>query len=143
MVVAAEVHATSEPAALLPLLAALQGEETRELLLDAGFNTFEVIETTLAREISVLCPEQSEHVARAAGESKRIPAREFRYVTEGDYYVCPTGELLRACRRSHGNEEQGKRPYVQYATPACGGVRDAASVHGGRVARSSARWVRS
>jgi len=121
VVVAAEVHATSEPAALLPLLAALQGEETRELLLDAGFNTFEVIETTLAREISVLCPEQSEHVARAAGESKRIPAREFRYVTEGDYYVCPTGELLRACRRSHGNEEQGKRPYVQYATPACGG----------------------
>jgi len=45
--------------------------------------------------------------------------REFRYVEDGDYYVCPAGERMHPWRRHGGNAATGQRAYVQYATPAC------------------------
>jgi Transposase DDE domain len=121
VVVDAQVHSTSEQAALAELLDRLDGEQTRELLLDAGFNTYENLESALEREISVLCPEQAEDV-RGDGEGpRRIPMREFRYVEDGDYYVCPAGERMNPWRRHGGNAVTGQRAYVQYATPACAG----------------------
>lgn len=118
VVVDAEVHSTSEQAALGALLDRLEGNETQELLLDAGFNTYEVLETTLGKEISLLCPERSE-TPKGGGAQSYIALREFRYVEDGDYYVCPAGEQLRFWRRSAGNAAQGRRPYAQYVTTGC------------------------
>jgi hypothetical protein len=87
------------------------------LLVDAGFNTYEVLETTLEKEISVLCPEQAEHTRE--GGPQRIPLREFRYEEDGNYYVCPAGERLNPWRGYAGNPATGQRAYVQYATQAC------------------------
>jgi transposase len=119
VVVDAQVHSTSEQASLADQLERLDGAQTREVLLDAGFNTYTILESTLAKEISLLCPEQAEHV-REDERTGVIPLRQFRYVEDGDYYLCPAEQQLHPCRRYAGNPETGQRAYVQYATPACG-----------------------
>ncbi len=135
VVVDAHVHSTSEQAALAVLLDRLDGGETRELLLDAGFNTYENLERALEKEISVLCPEQAEDVRGEEG-ARRIPLREFCYVEDGDYYVCPAGERMNPLRRYGGNPVTGQRAYVQYATPACAGCGRRA-----RCTRGEARTI--
>ena len=120
VVVDAEVHSTSEQAALAEPLGRLDGAVTTELLLDAGFNSYEVLECALDKEISLLCPEQAED-ALGSQEAPRVFAlRHFRYVEEGDYYLCPAQERLYPCRRSAGDPQKGVRPYVQYQGSACG-----------------------
>ncbi len=104
------------------LLERLDGEQTQELLLDAGFaNDFELIERTVAQEISLLCPERAE--TTQGKEPRLIPLREFRYDEERDGYVCPQGKWLRATNRCAGNAAEGRRPYVRYTASAldCGG----------------------
>jgi transposase len=132
VVVDAQVHSTSEQAALAPQIERLDGTRTKELLLDAGFNTYEVLEQALEKEISVLCPEQAEDGRSDAG-AQRIPLREFRYVEDGDYYVCPAGERLDPWRRYAGNPATGQRAYVQYATTACRGCERRAQCTRGEV----------
>lgn len=122
VVVDAQVHSTSEIAPMKELLERLDGEQTQELLLDAGFaNDFELIERTVAQEISLLCPERAE--TTQGKEPRLIPLREFRYDEERDGYVCPEGKWLRATNRCAGNAAEGRRPYVRYTASAldCGG----------------------
>lgn len=119
VVVDAQVHSTSEQAALAPQIERLDGAQTKELLLDAGFNTYENLESALEKEISVLCPEQAEDGRSDVHEARGMSMREFRYVEDGDYYVCPAGERMHPWRRHAGNAATGQRAYVQYATPAC------------------------
>ena len=122
VVVDAQVHGSNEQAALMQTLRRLESEQTQELLLDAGFNSYEILELTLEQQISVLCPEQSESQGAAEGsgrEAKHWPMRLFRYEEEGDYYVCPRGQQMHPQRHFAGNPAEGKRAYVQYATPAC------------------------
>ncbi|MBK6280063.1 MAG: transposase [Gammaproteobacteria bacterium] len=99
VVVDAQVHSTSEIAPMKELLERMDGEQTQELLLDAGFaNDFELIERTVAQEISLLCPERAETTQEratadpAARVSLRrgarrvcVPARE---VAEGNESLC-------------------------------------------------------
>ena len=126
VVVDAQVHSSSELAAMKALLGRMDGSETRELLLDAGFsNDFALIEETVAKEISLLSPEQAE-TPRESAASTRIPLREFCYDEAGDFYVCPQGHRLLAGRRYAGSrpgERKQRRPYVQYVASAsdCGG----------------------
>ena len=119
VVVDAQVHSTSEQAALCEPLDRLDGAQTQEVLLDAGFNTYETLECALNKDISVLCPERAEDAQGDEPGAGRFALRHFRYVEDGDYYVCPTGERLHPCRRSQGNPEAGRRAYVQYTTTAC------------------------
>lgn len=122
VVVDAQVHGSNEQAALIQTLKRLESEQTQELLLDAGFNSYEILELTLEQQISVLCPEQSESQStdeRSSRVSRHWPMRLFRYEAEGDYYVCPSGQPLHPQRHFAGNPAEGKRAYVQYATPAC------------------------
>lgn len=122
VVVDAQVHGSNEQAALMQTLKRLESEQTQELLLDAGFNSYEILELTLEQQISVLCPEQSESQGAAEGSSrvaKHWPMRLFRYEATGDYYVCPSGQQMHPQRHFAGNPAEGKRAYVQYATPAC------------------------
>jgi transposase len=126
VVVDAQVHSSSELAAMKALLGRMDGSETRELLLDAGFsNDFALIEETVAKEISLLSPEQAE-TPREGAAPTRIPLREFCYDEAGDFYVCPQGHRLLAGRRYAGSrpgERKQRRPYVQYVASAsdCGG----------------------
>ena len=119
VVVDAQVHSTSEQAALSEPLGRLDGAQTQEVLLDAGFNTYETLECALKKDISVLCPERAEDAPGDEPGAGRFALRHFRYVEDGDYYLCPTGERLHPCRRSQGNPEAGRRAYVQYTTTAC------------------------
>lgn len=124
VVVDAQVDSTSEQAALLEQLQRL-GPQTRELLLDAGFNNYPVLELAVQRDISLLCPEGGESARheQAQGDQEPkgcLPMRLFSYMEEGDYYLCPAGQRMYPCRRYEGNATQGKRAYLQYATPACG-----------------------
>lgn len=118
VVVDAQVHSSSEQAALAEPLQRLDSTQTQELLLDAGFNTYAILESTLAKDISLLCPERAEHAREDQG-SGVIPLRQFHYVDDGDYYLCPAEQQLHPCRRYAGNPETGQRAYVQYATHAC------------------------
>ena len=94
--------------------------EVEELLLDAGYHCDEVIEETLARDISLLCPQ-----GRTDGdgcwtkrERKQIPKSEFTYDAETDTYGCPQGERLVVVGRYRGNATQAA--FVEYGTKACG-----------------------
>ena len=120
VVLDAHVHSTSEQAALAPQLARLDGTQTRELLLDAGFNTYAVLEAALEKEISLLCPERSEEEDGKDTPSGLFALRDFRYVEDGDYDVCPAQAQLHPCRRYAGNPATGRRANVQYMTSACG-----------------------
>ena len=86
------------------------GEETEELLLDAGYCCNFVIETTLSREISLLCPEGKGGAKHR--KSKVFPKSQFRYIPLEDAYVCPAGERLRP-------GPQGAKQYTMYRSSAC------------------------
>lgn len=103
----------SEQGAMMALLDRLN--EGSELLLDAGFNTYDLIEKTLEKGLSLLCPERSAPARR--GERSLIPASEFLYDPEEDHYTCPEGERLTPSKRCAAREE--RRAYVQYSTGAC------------------------
>lgn len=115
VVVDAAMHPTSEQEAMLMMLDRLQG--AGELLLDAGFNNFKLIEKTLNKGLSLLCPERASPARR--GNQALIPASEFSYDPEQDCYFCPQGERLTPSRRCAANEKAQRRAYVQYSTPAC------------------------
>lgn len=122
VVVDAELHGSSELAAMQQMLDRLDATQTRELLLDAGFSQgFELIEHTVAKEISLLSPLQGQ---KRGGESEqRIALHEFHYDEAGDFYVCPEGERLYPRGRCNGSAPQAprhRRPYTRYVARACG-----------------------
>ena len=120
VVLDAQVHSTSEQAALAEPLERLDGAQTRELLLDAGFNSYAVLECALEKDISLLCPEQAEDGAGQGKPPGLFALRDFRYVEEDDHYLCPAGAQLHPTRRCAGNPQKGLRAYVQYSSSACG-----------------------
>lgn len=81
----------SEQAALAKPLEQLGGAQTRELLLDAGFNSYTVLGCALEKDISLLYPEQAEDEQGQGKNPKLFAWGDFRYVKDGDYYLCPTG----------------------------------------------------
>lgn len=115
VVVDAALAPTSEQAAMMRLLDGIA--EGSELLLDAGFNTYELIERSLEKGLSLLCPERA---APARHHHQRlIPAHAFTYDAEQDHYTCPEGQHLKPSRRCAANPRTGRRAYVQYRTSAC------------------------
>ncbi len=88
------------------------GEAPHELSLDAGYFCHSIIDVTLSRDISLLCPE-----GKAPGQARQVkggvfPKSQFRYVPLEDVYICPAGESLRPGPRQ-------KKTYTMYRTPAC------------------------
>ena len=97
VIVAQDVDPSSELSVLPGMLdqSVRAGEgAVGELSLDGGYFSTEVIDLTLSREISLLCP------GGKAGESTRgvrggvFAKSEFRYDRIEDVYVCPAGEHL-------------------------------------------------
>ena len=91
------VHPSSETGVVSSLLDQAQAlGEVEELLVDAGYHCDEVIDETLARDISLLCPQGRTHDEGSwtKHEGKQIPKSEFIYDAETDTYGCPQGERL-------------------------------------------------
>lgn len=89
-----------------------------ELLLDAGYCADVVIGETLARDISLPCPQ-----GRQPGQSRRndryFPKDRFVYRPDQDCYICPAGAPLTPAGRYRGNDHLPA--HVRYATTACAG----------------------
>ncbi|MGP5144678.1 transposase, partial [Vreelandella alkaliphila] len=86
----------------------------RELLLDAGYFDDSVINATLARDVSLLCPPRPSTTDKAKGLYHK---NLFTYDAEQDVYYCPAGQRLQ--RISHINESVRSREQTVYACHAC------------------------
>lgn len=68
------------------------GSEVEEILLDAGYFTAEVIQTTLEYDVSLLCPAKADPKRQKA--PKYFLKDQFHYDESSDSYICPAGERL-------------------------------------------------
>lgn len=115
------VHPSSETAVVSSLLDQAQAlGEVQEVLLDAGYHCDAVIGETLARDISVLCPEGQarDGDSWSRRSHKKFPKSQFVYDPTSDTYRCPRGERLVPVGRYRRCATQPA--YVEYATKACG-----------------------
>ena len=113
VILAHDVDPSQENALIPGLLKQSQrvsGEVVRDLLLDAGYCCDSVIETAIAREINLLCPEGKG--VNQPRNGKVFPKSQFCYDPLADVYECPAGELLRP-------GPAGNRKYKMYRTTAC------------------------
>ena len=113
VVLAHDVHPSQENSLIPGLLKQserVSGEMAQELLLDAGYCCDSVIETALAEEINLLCPEGKS--VNQPRNGKVFPKSQFCYDPVDDVYECPAGELLRP-------GPQGNKKYKMYRTAAC------------------------
>jgi transposase len=118
IVLAHEVHASSEVAVLEPLLDQVErvgGRPVERMKVDAGYHCDEVIELSLERNLDLLCPSGK---VLPEGVARRCPPKYYRknsfvYDEASDAYTCPAGKkLLPVSRARNGN-------HVIYATGAC------------------------
>lgn len=119
IVVALDTHASSETAPVAGLLEQSErttGAAPEELLLDAGYCADAVIAETLARDISLLCP-QGRQPGQPRCSDRYFPKDRFTYHGDDDCYFCPAGERMTPIERYRGTERI--RGYVRYATAAC------------------------
>lgn len=140
VVLAQAVDPSSETGVVSSLLDQAQAlGEVVELLVDAGYHCNGVIEETLARDISLLCPQGRTDTEGSwtKREGKQIPKSEFIYDAETDTYRCGQGERLEVVARYRGSETEAG--YVEYATRACAQCpirpRCTRSVRGRRIRR--------
>lgn len=121
VIVAAQVHASSETAVVEQLLDQAQGHgKIDTALFDAGYFASAIIEATTQREIELLCPE-----GRSQGRNwnkhsdKQFPKSAFDYQGAQDCYRCPGGHNLTPVGRYSGNASAPA--YTEYGTSACAG----------------------
>jgi transposase len=121
VIVAAQVHASSETAVVSQLLDQAQGQgKIDTALFDAGYFASDIIEATAQRHIELLCPEgQSQGRDWNKHSDKRLPKSGFDYQADGDCYRCPGGHTLTPVARYNGNASAA--PYTEYGTRACAG----------------------
>jgi transposase len=122
LIVGVHIDASDEGGAIAPMLEQQQritGQAARDLLLDAGYFTPDVLSECLKRDINVLCPsgrghnDQWDKRSRTGGTHKDA----FRFDEEQDVFICPAGRKLErdhVCRSA-------KNPYVRYRCVSCEG----------------------
>lgn len=95
IITALALDASSETEVIAPMLdqsARVIGMHAEEVLLDAGYFDDDVIEATLARDISLLCP-QGQWPAKTKEEGL-FHKSAFDYNPQTDTYRCPAGQNL-------------------------------------------------
>jgi hypothetical protein len=119
IITALALDASSETQVIAPMLdqsARVTGAQAEEVLLDAGYFDDEVIEATLARDVSLLCPEgQWPAKTREAGLFHKSA---FDYHPQTDTYHCPAGQtliLLSKCEQTPRTRE-----HRVYGATTCG-----------------------
>lgn len=114
IITAHAVHPSSETKVIANLLdqsARVTGEQAEELLLDAGYFNDEVIAASLARDVSLLCPDG------VGKHGKVYPKASFHYDAATDTYRCPAGQTLILLKRYDATPF--KRTHARYGTKAC------------------------
>ena len=121
VIVAAQVHASSETAVVEQLLDQAQGHgKIDTALFDAGYFATAIIEATTQRHIELLCPEgQSQGRNWNKHSDKQFPKSAFDYQGAQDCYRCPGGQSLTPVARYNGNASTPA--YTEYGTRACAG----------------------
>lgn len=118
IVTAMDVDPSSETkviAAMLDQNARVVEEQAEELLLDAGYFDDGVIAATLARDVSLLCPDGQTPGTGKAG--KVFPKSRFHYDSFSDTYHCPEGAVLHLVKKNAATANT--REHQLYATDAC------------------------
>lgn len=120
VIVACEVHASSETAVIPGMLEQAESQgELETLMLDAGYFAEGVIEASEQHDIELLCPQ-----GRSQGEDwnkhwpKSFPKSRFHYNAEADHYRCPGDQVLERIGTYRGNAQNPG--YTLYGTGACG-----------------------
>lgn len=109
IITAHALDASSETQMIAPMLdqsARVTGMQAEEVLLDAGYFDDEVIEATLARDVSLLCPD-GQWPAKTREEGL-FHKSAFTYHPQTDTYHCPAGQtliLLRKCEQTPRTRE--------------------------------------
>ena len=121
VIVAAQVHASSETAVVEQLLDQAQGQgKIDTALFDAGYFATDIIVATAQRQIELLCPEgQSQGRNWNKHSDKQLPKSAFDYQGAQDCYRCPAGHNLTPVGRYSGNASGPA--YTEYGTSACAG----------------------
>ena len=123
VIVGQHVHASSEGAAVKPLLEEhhkIFEQAPPTLLLDAGFHNGPQLQELCEQGIDVLCPSgkaMGEDDWEKQGRKGMFAKTEFQYDDQRDVFVCPAGEQLTFTDR--GKNARG-RNYRRYRTAACG-----------------------
>jgi transposase len=122
IITALALHASSETQVLAEMLdqsARVAGAPAQEVLLDAGYFNDAVIQTSLQRDVSLLCPE-GKWPAKPRQEGK-FSKSEFDYDALADTYRCPAGQTLVFLSRCEGSDKT--RAQRLYGSPdrACQG----------------------
>ena len=122
VIVGQHVHASSEGAAVKPLLEEhhkIFGQAPPTLLLDAGFHNGPQLQELCEQGIDVLCPSgkaMGEDDWEKQGRKGMFAKTQFQYDDQRDVFVCPAGEQLTFTDR--GKNARG-RNYRRYRTAAC------------------------
>ncbi|WP_182915880.1 IS1182 family transposase [Massilia cavernae] len=122
IITAFEIDPSSETKVIAPMLdqsARVTGEDVRELLLDAGYFDDEVIDATLTRDISLLCPE-GQWPAKTKEEGLYHKSA-FTYDAHTDTYRCPAGQTLVLISKC--GETPRTRAVSVYAASSCTACR--------------------
>lgn len=118
LIVAHDVVATgSDRSQLAPMAKAAKralGADALEVVADRGYFSSEQILECDHAGVQVTLPKPETGGGKAQA---RFVKRDFRYVPEGDMYICPAGEAL--AFTSHKRETDGLH-LRRYTTPACG-----------------------
>ena len=113
IITAHAIHASSETAVgaqMLDQSEVINGVKTDELLLDAGYCCGSILNESIAREISLLCPE-GRKLGKGKCSAKRYMKGDFEYNEELDTYKCPAGQILmlESTRKSNDGREYGTK----------------------------------
>jgi len=119
IITALAVDVSSETAVVAQMLdqtARVIGSPPDEALLDTGYFHDDVIEATLARDISLLCPAPPSEQGKVGGKFHKS---QFDYNPDSDTYGCPAGQVLH--RMAHTAASAATRENVVYSCPSCSG----------------------
>jgi len=98
IITAVAVDASSETAVVTQMLdqsARITGAQPEEALFDAGYFHNDVIDATLEREVSLLCPAPpSQQISGHDQNGGKFHKLQFVYDTDTDTYRCPAGQVL-------------------------------------------------
>ena len=121
VIVAAQVHASSETAVVEQLLDQAQKHgKIDTALFDAGYFATDTIVASTQRHIELLCPEgQSQGSNWNKHSDKQFPKSAFDYQQAQDCYRCPAGHSLTPMGRYHGTARGPA--YTVYGSRACAG----------------------
>ncbi|WP_252179545.1 IS1182 family transposase [Endozoicomonas sp. 4G] len=118
VVLAAAVDPTNEAAVIPQMMDQAEriiGKTPEELLVDGSYFTDSVINDSLARDVSLLCPESGN--PGKPKKNQKFHKGSFRYESEEDAYICPAGQKLTLIYRPR-NPSHSKAQWT-YGGAAC------------------------